>query len=71
MPSGCACVTSADARAWAAARAVESAKYAPSGPTRIAAPLPQEPCPSNAEAAASGHGVPVRISRRISIAPAP
>ena len=48
--------------ACAAARAVESAKYAPSGPTRIAAPLPQEPCPSKADAAASGHGVPVRIS---------
>ena len=71
MPSGWAWVTSAQARAWSAARRVESACQAPSGATRIAAPLPQEPCPSKADAAATGHGVPVRISRRTLTAPAP
>ena len=55
----------------AAARPSESACQAPSGPARIAAPLPAEPCPSNAAAAAIGQGRPSRISRSITTAPGP
>lgn len=44
-PSAWAWVTSAESRACWVASARSSAKYAPSGATRIAAPLPYEPWP--------------------------
>ena len=71
MPSGWAWVTSAARAPWVAACTSESACQAPSGAARMAAPLPDDPWPSNAAAAAIGHGRPSRIWRSSTTAPGP
>ncbi|MFO0841838.1 MAG: hypothetical protein U0797_05480 [Gemmataceae bacterium] len=51
-------MTSADRSASPAARSRSSAKYAPSGVTRMAAPLPIDPVPWNTECETPRHGRP-------------
>lgn len=64
-------MTRADRAAAAAARCGSPAKNAPSGATRIAAPLPHDPAPPNAAAAATRHGVPSRIACKTTTDPGP
>ena len=55
----------------AAAMSKSSANQAPSGATRMAAPLPIDPCPSKTAPAAMRHSVPRWMAERMSCAPEP
>ena len=60
IASRCACVTSADRDASRTTASRSSAKKAPRGATRIAAPLPKDPSPPKRLRDTDDHGSPVR-----------
>ena len=68
---GWVCVTAALRRAAAATTDSGRPGTSPIGATRIAAPLPREPSPSNSPAATRDHSAPSWIWRSTAMAPGP